>query len=372
MNLKERLTRPGPKRILALDGGGIRGCLTLGFLERIETVLRERHNNPQLRLCEYFDLIGGTSTGAIIAACLAIGHSIKEIKAAYLTLGERVFAKKKIKIWEARFDARPLRQELCGLFGDVRLGDETVRTGLCIVAKRMDTWSTWPVFNHPDGQFYRFNKDILVRDMVRASAAAPVMTEPEVIDVGFGEQAVFVDGGVSMCNNPALQLFLAATLQGYPFHWDTGHDKLLLVSCGTGHRPRRMAVDKAVKSKVWDWAVLLPGMLIEDANWQAQLLLQYLSRTQTPVTIDSEIGNLANDVLGGEPALSYVRYDVCLSQEDLARYGFHLTEQEAADLHNMAAADNRFALADVGARAGERLVQLAHFPPAFDLGATLI
>ena len=73
MTLLERLTAAGPKRILALDGGGIRGALTLGCLERIEAILRQRHRRPDLRLCEYFDLIGGTSTGAIIAAALAIG-----------------------------------------------------------------------------------------------------------------------------------------------------------------------------------------------------------------------------------------------------------------------------------------------------------
>ena len=76
MTLLERLTAEGPKRILALDGGGIRGVLTLGFLERIEQILRDRHNNPNLRLSDYFDLIGGTSTGSIIASALAIGMEV--------------------------------------------------------------------------------------------------------------------------------------------------------------------------------------------------------------------------------------------------------------------------------------------------------
>ena len=48
MNLLEKLKSAGPKRILSLDGGGIRGALTLGYLEKIERILRERHNNPQL------------------------------------------------------------------------------------------------------------------------------------------------------------------------------------------------------------------------------------------------------------------------------------------------------------------------------------
>ncbi len=72
MTLLERLTAGGPKRVLALDGGGIRGAITLGILEKIETLLRVQHGRPDLRLCEYFDLIGGTSTGSIIAVLLGI------------------------------------------------------------------------------------------------------------------------------------------------------------------------------------------------------------------------------------------------------------------------------------------------------------
>ena len=63
----------GPKRILSIDGGGVRGIIALKFLEEIESILRARTNNPELCLSDYFDLIGGTSTGAIIASGLALG-----------------------------------------------------------------------------------------------------------------------------------------------------------------------------------------------------------------------------------------------------------------------------------------------------------
>jgi hypothetical protein len=76
----EHLFLPGPKRILALDGGGVRGILTLGFLKEIERILAERHgNDPHFRLCDYFDLIAGTSTGSIIAASLAQGKTVAEV-----------------------------------------------------------------------------------------------------------------------------------------------------------------------------------------------------------------------------------------------------------------------------------------------------
>ncbi len=75
------------KRILALDGGGIRGALTLGYLQKIEDILKAKSSAPSnFRLCQHFDLIGGTSTGSIIAAALAIGMRVSEIKELYFEL----------------------------------------------------------------------------------------------------------------------------------------------------------------------------------------------------------------------------------------------------------------------------------------------
>ena len=143
MTLLKRLTSPGPKRILALDGGGIRGALLLGFVESIEQLLRTRHQKSDLRLCDYFDLIGGTSVGAMIGSGLAIGMEAAEIRRWYLELSGKVFRKKRWKKWKAFFDAKPLEEELTRVFGDRTLGDASIRTGLCIVTKRADTGSTW-------------------------------------------------------------------------------------------------------------------------------------------------------------------------------------------------------------------------------------
>ena len=81
---------PGPKRILSLDGGGVRGVISVAFLERIEAILSEQAGEPA-RLSDCFDLIGGTSTGAIIACALALGKSTDELKDIYHRLAPRVF-----------------------------------------------------------------------------------------------------------------------------------------------------------------------------------------------------------------------------------------------------------------------------------------
>ena len=80
----------GPKRILALDGGGIRGVLTLQFLQAIESLIKKRFGDNTL-MCDYFDLIGGTSTGSIIAAGLACGMTVSALQAVYEKLGADVF-----------------------------------------------------------------------------------------------------------------------------------------------------------------------------------------------------------------------------------------------------------------------------------------
>jgi len=59
--LLDRFNSPGPKKILSLDGGGIRGALTLGYLKKLEDILKAKFaGNSNFRLCDYFDLIGGT------------------------------------------------------------------------------------------------------------------------------------------------------------------------------------------------------------------------------------------------------------------------------------------------------------------------
>ena len=100
--LEARYNTVKPRKMLALDGGGIRGVLTLEILLELEKQLREELKaNDDFRLSDYFDYIGGTSTGAIIAAGLSIGKSAQEMLDFYQQKGEAMFDKtfllKKVK-----------------------------------------------------------------------------------------------------------------------------------------------------------------------------------------------------------------------------------------------------------------------------------
>src|SRR5262245_32381990 len=104
----------GPKRILSIDGGGVRGVIALTFLAQIETILRVRCKNPTLCLSDYFDLIGGTSTGAIIAAGLALGLSVEHLIDVYEKLSSKGFQKNPWLGWGGliapKFKERPLTE----------------------------------------------------------------------------------------------------------------------------------------------------------------------------------------------------------------------------------------------------------------------
>ena len=85
---------PPPRKLLALDGGGIRGILTLEVLLKIEQLLADATGKgKEFRLSDFFDYIGGTSTGAIIAAGLALGKSVSELLAFYQKTGPAMFDK---------------------------------------------------------------------------------------------------------------------------------------------------------------------------------------------------------------------------------------------------------------------------------------
>src|SRR5882757_5466970 len=107
-----------------------------------------------------------------------------------------------------------------------------------IVLRNATTDSPWPLPNNPKAKYNLpdrpgSNLELPLWQLVRASTAAPTYFPPEVINVG-AKEFIFVDGGVTMYNNPAFQLFLMATAEPYHLGWETGENKMLLVSVGTG------------------------------------------------------------------------------------------------------------------------------------------
>jgi len=374
--LLERLDAKTPKKILSLDGGGIRGALTLGYLKKIEDILKAKHpDQPDFRMSDYFDLIGGTSTGAIIASLLSLGKTVDEITKLYMDLGSKIFGEKRDwwKPWEtykwlkANYDYKGIAEGLKNALGaDTTIGSDKIKTGLCIVAKRADTNSIWPVINHPRGRYYDAekskNKDLLLWKVVRASTAAPTYFAPQLMDVKEGQTAAFIDGGLSMANNPSLTLLMTATLKGFPFHWPMGENNLLLVSVGTGYMEFKKPIDKIDEATMLTWAGSIPDMLMQDASWQNRILLQWLSRSPTSEIMDREIGDMKEDVISGEPLLSYLRYNFAITEENLNKLGFEktFTDADAINIADMARAKNKELLYKIGSKAST-VIKTEHF-----------
>src|SRR5262249_26955852 len=128
----------GPKRILSLDGGGVKGILTLGMLKPLEDELRRRAGgHGDFRLCDYYELIGGTSTGSIIATGLALGLAVDQLIELYSQLGPDVFGKTAGDgvFLQSKFDSKKLRKALSSVLSTKTVGTDDLRTGLAVFAK---------------------------------------------------------------------------------------------------------------------------------------------------------------------------------------------------------------------------------------------
>src|SRR4051812_36099829 len=139
------------KRILALDGGGIRGVFSLQILTRIEELFRQEQNDSNLVLADVFDLIAGTSTGAIIATFLSWGMPVRQIEAEYVYRSAEMFSREPwYRRWKAKYRADAIAEYFRSRFleedGTPAMFDSRrLRTLLLIVIRNASTGSPWPL-----------------------------------------------------------------------------------------------------------------------------------------------------------------------------------------------------------------------------------
>ena len=223
-------------KILSLDGGGVRGYLTTIILLNIEKVLN-RDKKEYLPLGKYFDLIAGTSTGAIIAGLLAIGKSAKEIKKIYEENIKKIFSDKMknfninikgIPIYgRAKYKKDNLEEMAKKYFGDKTFSKKDLVTNLLI--STVDITTAKPRFYKSD--YFSRNvgrKDEKLKDAIVASASAPAFF-PVAKELEYS--SYLVDGGVSV-NNPSL----VALIDGLEICKQNSieNKNIVLLSIGTG------------------------------------------------------------------------------------------------------------------------------------------
>lgn len=339
----ERINRPGPKRLLSVDGGGIRGVLSLGILQRIEALLKAQSGRKDFRLSDYFDYIAGTSTGGIIAGGLAVGMTVDEILTFYNEAGAQMFVKANLlHRLRYKFESEPLAQKLKEVFGpSTEFDSDKIETLLLLVMRNATTDSPRPLSNNPFAKYNDAGRDdcnlkFPLWQLVRASTAAPTYFPPEAIvlpneDRTKEKEFVFVDGGVTMYNNPAFQMFLMATLECYwpraPLGqqgWPTGVDKLLIVSIGTGTSPAvQQGLDPDDMNLLFN-ATTIPSALMFAALNEQDVLCRVFGDCLAGDPLDRELGSLTpglGPLSQGKKLFTYMRYNAELTREGLDAIG---------------------------------------------------
>lgn len=373
VDLNTRLTRSGPRKLLAIDGGGIRGVLSLKILEQIEQLLINESKRDDYRLADYFDYVAGTSTGGIIAAGIAIGMSVKQILDFYLNNGAAMFDKAGIiRRLQYQYKSEPLALKLKEVFGEeTTLGAPELETLLLLVMRNATTDSPWPISNNPfakynDAKHGACNLHFPLWQLVRASTAAPTYFPPEVVDCG-GKPFIFVDGGVTMYNNPTFQMFLMATVDRYwanaPVEsrgWKTGVDDMLIVSTGTGTSAGENYSLRPDEMNLIFNATTIPSALMYAALNEQDFLCRTFGDCVSGPLLDREVDNM----IGSRGPLDrklfrYVRYNAELTREGLAALG--CGDIEPTSVQKLDSIDALDGLQRIGKAVAAQRVKAEHF-----------
>ncbi len=371
MTLQQKINVTSQKKILTLDGGGIRGMITVEILKEIETMLRkELKQDKNFVLSDYFDYISGTSTGAIIAACLSLGWSVDKIRKFYINSGEKMFDKasffKKLKYSYEDIELKKLLQQEFGK--KTTLGSPKLKTLLMMVMRNSTTDSPWPVSNNPGARYNNKQRDdcnlnLPLWQLIRASTAAPTFFPPEKITLGNKKKYpfVFVDGGITMYNNPSFQTFLMSTLGPYKLGWKTGVDKMLIISLGTGTCPEANENLSPGDMNLIYNAKSLPSALMYAALNEQDILCRSFGKCLCGSELDREIGDLKNQNMSfpvQAKLFTYARYNAELSRKGLDKLG--LSNIAPEDVQKLDSVDHISELQQVG-KAIAKKVSREHF-----------
>lgn len=202
-------------KLLCIDGGGIRGIFAIAILQTLEEDVG--HSIGGL-----FDVVAGTSTGAIIAASVALNKDMKEIYKSYKHFGGKIFTRQaKVGLFKSVYSDRSLRHLLKQAFGDVKLQDITKP----LLIPAVDITHGKPFthrsnYGHPDSE----DLSIKVWDAVLSSCSAPVYFPPNKI----GDQYLSIDGGL-WANNPSLVCLTEAI-----HFFGKSMEEINILSIGTG------------------------------------------------------------------------------------------------------------------------------------------
>ena len=364
-HLKDPIRAQGKKRILACDGGGILGLMAVEVLGALETLLRRETGKPTLVLGDWFDMCAGTSTGAMIAACVAYGMTVDQIRKFYTDNGRDMFDKAFLldRIYFS-YDDEPLAKTLKNTFGaNTTLGTDRLRALLMVVTRNATTDSPWPITNNPFAKYNDparadCNLNLPLWKIVRASTAAPTYFPPEKVEMGT-KKFMFVDGGVTTYNNPALLAFNTVTGAPYHINWTAHEDQRLIVSTGCGSAAAVSDNFSDSGPNKLSSAINVISGLMNAATAGHDMTCRILGKCLTGEPLDREVGDLIGAIGPTTPKLfTYLRYNPETTREGLDRLGL-----SRIDPKRVQTLDAIEAIADIQAvgLAVAKKVDVAHF-----------
>jgi len=209
------------RRILTIDGGGIKGVFPAAFLTTLEQRLA-------CSVSDYFDLIAGTSTGGIIAIGLGLGLGAQDVLALYKDHGERIFPRRRLlrllSLVRAKYDYQPLREALETAFGDRRLGESRNRLlipSLNLAAERVHIYKT----SHHAKLVHDYKLPAV--EVALATVAAPTYFPIHLSPEGLP----YIDGSLWARNPMALAIVEAIGVLG----WERDQIQVLSLGCTSEH-----------------------------------------------------------------------------------------------------------------------------------------
>jgi hypothetical protein len=253
------------KRILSIDGGGIRGIIPLTALMALE----KQTGKPAY---EHFDMVAGTSTGSIIAGGLARGLTASRILELYQEAGPAVFRRDWIlwvtSLFSYKYRNAPLYELLKKYLGDTTLNESPI--DLMLTATRVSDGFNW-YFVKDNAANAQTTGNLKLTDCITASAAAPTYFEPwDVPTIG-----ACVDGGVGIAGNPVYQTCVEAFY--YTPVGTYSPESTVIVSLGTGFFPTH-----AKPANIIEWVQYIVGELLDaPSQQQTDIVLRHFATSPT-------------------------------------------------------------------------------------------
>ncbi len=267
-------------RVLSIDGGGIRGIIPSTILLHLEQEIKKQYGTDK-DISDYFDLMVGTSTGGILALTLCIAdengkqkYSAQELVDVYVKNGPKIFNK---SIWrtlssvaglnEAIYDEKALEDVLFHYFEDQRLSH--LRKPCLIPA--YDIENRQPHFFRQSSALECKHKDFYIKDVARATSAAPTYFEPANIKSAALINFSLIDGGL-YANNPSMCAFAEARNR----HDVNSVEDISILSLGTGEEKQPYPYHKAKDWGATSWIKpvidIMAGGVSDTNHFQLQQL----------------------------------------------------------------------------------------------------